>query len=579
MGGRNRVDIGRLWSALAAISWALLMVHSGCSTSSTHSLVDPSSSGGQAGASPGSDGGDSGPAGSSGREDADCTAGDRRCDGLTPEHCSETGAWLPSQAACAVSCYEGECRNCAEGEAQCRNGAIQVCSDGSWTTAEVCEKTCEDAECVDLCTEGRSQCNGDTWLQVCVDGVYVDDGECEFLCSDGECSGECMPDAKRCDEDAPDDAQTCDASGQWGDGTTCQIGTFCVLGDCKPCSPGSKRCSQSGPQACSDAGEWVNQGACGNPTPACVDGLCTACAPAEVRCNGTNQLEQCLSDGSGWEVIETCSGDTPACLENTQACGRCDEGSSQCADDSVQTCNDVGAWESAEMCVDATPQCVAGDCAECDPTVGERRCPDSKTAQACDDDGTWGKAEACGGDTPECREDLNFSCGCAEGDRRCANSTVPELCEGGGWTLQAACSGTLDYCLPSTGECVDCVPGAGDCLGTTTAHECGEDGTWQSLNSCSGAGVNCGGCDLGEDCSIDEDCNSLACVNSQCAVCQPGARECVGNAPRECSDQGTWVQASSCSGATPECDSDSGKCVAADNRWDFGIFGVARWGP
>ena len=97
---------------------------------------------------------------------------------------------------------------------------------------------------------------------------------------------------------------------------------------------------------------------------------------------------------------------------------------------------------------------------------------------------------------------------------------MPEACDGGAWVAQSACAGTLDYCLPETGQCVDCVPGATECQGGV-AHQCSAEGSWESLNSCAGPNINCGGCDLGEDCGQDSDCTSGVCVNGTCANVNP----------------------------------------------------------
>ncbi len=490
----------------------------------------------------------------------ECTPHEVRCDGLVPQRCSELGQWVATQAACAVACYQGECVACAAEDRECRDGAVQECVDGNWSTVSTCANACEDETCVDACTEGRFQCNGSRLLQQCNGGEYVDHTECEFVCSNGECTGECMPDARRCDPDAENASQSCNAQGQWDASQSCdESGTFCVLGDCKPCKPGTKRCSDVGPQLCSDAGEWVNQGACTSPNAVCFEGDCVPCTPGEKRCTDS-AVEQCLADGSGFEVVQTCSGETPACIESTKSCGKCSEGSRQCLSDQVQTCDDKGAWVTTETCSGATPQCVDSKCVQCDPAVNERRCQSSTSAQGCSANGSWGASESCSGALPICRDDLNFACGCEEGERRCKNSTVPEVCQGGEWVAQASCSGVLNYCLPETGRCVDCVPGTTQCQ-SGVAHECSIQGSWQSLNSCAGPGINCGGCDLGEDCGMDADCDSGVCVNGTCAVCKPGARTCQGNTPQLCSASGSWSAQTPCSGNTPQCLPSTGQCV------------------
>jgi hypothetical protein len=154
---------------------------------------------------------------------------------------------------------------------------------GSWSVVELCENTCENAACVAACTEGLYQCNGNRVLQQCVGGEYVDDTECEFLCSVDDCTGECVPDTRRCNPDADNESQSCNAQGLWDESVPCANGTFCVAGECKPCSPSTTRCSDSGPQLCSDAGEWINQGACTSPRTACFEGICVPCARGALQ--------------------------------------------------------------------------------------------------------------------------------------------------------------------------------------------------------------------------------------------------------------------------------------------------------
>ncbi|MBN1611770.1 MAG: hypothetical protein JW940_34370 [Polyangiaceae bacterium] len=513
---------------------------------------------GDSGTGPGSGDGDAGAAGTGGSE-AVCSSGQVRCDELVPQQCSELGQWVSTGASCAVDCLNGECVECTEGAPRCKDGAVQQCVAGSWTAVELCDNACENGTCVAACTEGLYQCNGDRVLQQCVGGEYVDDTECEFLCSGAECTGECVPDDRRCNPDADNESQACNAQGLWDESAPCGSGTFCVAGDCRPCSPGKKRCSGSVPQLCSDAGEWVNQGACASPRAACFEGACVPCTPDEKRCS-ENAVEQCLADGSDWELLETCSGDTPVCLQSTEACGKCLEDDTQCYTNKVQTCDDTGNWQTTETCSGSTPRCVDDACAECDPDAKERRCRTQSSFQVCDADGSWGSETSCSGDTPLCRDDLNFACGCEENQRRCRNSTVPEVCQGGAWVAQSACTGTLDYCLPETGHCVDCKPDATECQ-DGAAHQCNSEGSWESLNSCAGPNINCGGCNLGEDCGQNSDCTSGYCVNGKCAVCQPTARECSGDMPRVCSSSGTWTDQSLCAEPTPKCLPSTGQCV------------------
>ena len=573
----RRVEYGRLVSALRAwprlVVFVALALGGACSVDRKGYSFDQGGAAGTGGAGEsgaafagrggsGGGGGVSGKAGSAGNPSgggvAVCTLGSKRCMGSIPQDCAESGQWVLRHAGCATACLDGECVGCAEGDAVCKDGAVQTCTAGRWATAEVCDSVCEEGECVAECTESRSQCSGSR-RQTCVGGIYVDDTQCQFLCKEGECTGECMPDSRRCNPDAETESQSCDVEGLWGAGKPCPADTFCVAGDCKPCSPGAMRCSDAGPQECSESGEWVNKGACVAPLAACLDGACVTCSPGEQRC-GDGAVEECQADGAGWEVVETCSGDTPVCLDETKTCGRCTEGDVQCFNSEVQTCDDQGKWETTSTCSGSSPRCVGSACAECDPVAGERRCETANSAQGCSATGTWSLATTCSGDKPLCREDLNFSCGCEEGEKRCRNAMTPEVCQGGSWVAQSNCSGVLNHCLASTGECVDCVPGTTECQ-SGTAYECTAEGAWRSLNSCAGPGINCGGCDLGEPCQQTSDCGSGFCVNNACAVCQPGQRRCDANVPQLCSNAGAWTNQPACAGTTPQCLASTGLCV------------------
>lgn len=506
-------------------------------------------------------GGASGAGGDGGASSTEtCSPGDQRCNGLLPERCSESGDWLATQASCAVACFNAECVGCTEGATTCKDGAVQKCTAGAWTTQQVCPKACEGDSCVDACTEGLLQCNGGHSLQKCTGGAFVDDTACDFLCSGGACVGTCVPDDKRCNPDAPSEAQVCNTDGEWAQSTPCADGTFCVSGACGACMPGTSRCSAAGPQLCSDAGQWVNQGPCIEPNAACFGGKCVTCNPGDKRCTGQN-VEQCAADGSGWALLATCSGATPACLANTKTCGKCAQGDTQCLGNAVQTCDDQSLFQTTKTCSGSTPSCTGGKCSECDPASAQRRCASPASTQSCSATGAWAPATDCAGDTPLCRDDLGFKCGCKEDARRCRNSTVPEVCQGGAWVAQSACSGTLDYCLPATGQCVDCVPQKAECMGGI-AYQCSDAGAFVSLNSCSGPGINCGNCGVGDACGKNADCATGFCVSGKCAVCDPGSRGCVGATPRLCSTSGAWTNQTSCTGTTPECLPSTGQCVA-----------------
>lgn len=552
----------------------------------TQGTSSGTSAGGNTATGSGTEGGGGTFAGAAGgTSSSECEQDQVRCAGLIPQHCSELGQWVASRAACAVACYEGECVACKPGSRECRDGAVQECLAGAWTTVEACGGACEGELCVSTCTESRYQCNGDRWLQQCTDGKYVDHTECDFLCRNSACTGECVPDSRRCNPDADDESQSCNAQGQWDQNESCQnSGKFCVLGDCKPCSPGTKRCSDSGPQLCSDTGEWVNQGACTSPSATCFEGDCVPCLPGETRCT-ENAVEQCRLDGSGFDVVETCGAENPACLESTKTCGKCSQGTRQCLNDELQLCNDQGAWQTDQACSGTTPQCVNAECKACDPTANERRCQTPTSAQTCSSDGSWGPAETCSGDTPVCREDLNFTCGCDEGERRCESGTVSELCEGGAWVAQP-CSGSTPACSPSSGECVECASGSRACGtcngGTQTCNAQNQWGSCQNQPDLQTSNQHCGSCN--NTCPSGKSCQSGSCQ------CNSGTHACgascfsdsdADNCGPSCDDCSDFVGTTDvCSGNQCACETVTLACgasVPTCGSWDFNSNTLEGW--
>src|SRR6185295_13753050 len=99
----------------------------------------------------------------------------------------------------------------------------------------------------------------------------------------------------------------------------------------------------------------------------------------------------------------------------------------------------------------------------------------------------------------------------------------------------------------TTGQCADCVPKAAECK-SGIAHQCNDDGAFESLNSCSAAGINCGNCSLGEPCSRSTDCKTGFCVGNKCASRSPGDRQCVGVTPRLSGTDGSWTNQTGCAG-------------------------------
>jgi hypothetical protein len=157
------------------------------------------------------------------------------------------------------------------------------------------------------------------------------------------------------------------------------------------------------------------------------------------------------------------------------------------------------------------------------------------------------------GGTPECSDN---EAECLEGE------ATARVCRNGAWQT-TACEGETPLC--SKGRCVSCEPGAEECR-NDVAHRCDEDGSWESLNACSGNTIECPDCTLGQECSGEGDCGTGYCLEHTCVECEPATGECVGLTPRLCSNDGTWVNQPPCSGELPLCDADTGACVCEEDE-------------
>jgi hypothetical protein len=117
--------------------------------------------------------------------------------------------------------------------------------------------------------------------------------------------------------------------------------------------------------------------------------------------------------------------------------------------------------------------------------------------------------------------------GCRDAQRRCV-AGAPEQCSGGAWVPLGPCAAPLQLCLPSTGLCVSCEPGAQRCTGERV-EGCSAQGTWES--------------------------QGIAC-----SECIPNAGDCLGSTARICSAQGVWV-GQVCTASTPLCVAATGSCA------------------
>lgn len=303
------------------------------------------------------------------------------------------------------------------------------------------------------------------------------------------------------------------------------------------CTSGDRRCDDNSPARCID-GTWDILPACSGDTPICneLSGACAACTPGVTKCTPAGQLAVCDIDGS-WEVT-ACSLEVPECVGGQ--CLQCNPsaGDRRCQNNSVEECDDSGAWVIVQSCTDASTVCLqaSGTCGTCTP--GDTQCNGTSNAVAtCNEAGQFVE-EPCPASKPLC--DASECVACAEGlgpQRTCAGDT-PLLCAANSWIPQAPCGDDTPVCIPETGECAcedDTVRCQNDALLVCTG------GVWITEQTCGGDYPVC-----------DEELGRCSCAEgeSKCTVgFDDSMQVCQG---------GFWTEAF-CSGNTPVCV--DGSCV------------------
>ena len=374
-------------------------------------------------------------------------------------------------------CLDGWCRNppLAEGTA---------CDDGRWCTVdETCSggvcgggrpRDCPDAEdgCgLGACDEAQDRCR----VTSLADGSDCDDGRwCTVgdACQTGVCQGaprDCSALDGVCQQGVCDEqAEACRAE-DLPDGTACDDGLWCNLGE--TCSGGV--CSGGEPRNCADT--------------ACSDGVCDEVTDS---CDGESLPPGSPCDDELWCTVDDqcdgqggCAGSPRDCSALDGPCreGICVEQQQACVGDPInegQPCDD-GLW-----CTVADA-CQAGGCTgqprDCSAAAGECQ------VGVCDD-----QADACGA------EPAADGSGCDDG----LWCTVADACQAGG------CTGQPRDCSAAAGECQVGVCDDGD---DACIAEPADDGT---------------GCDDGQWCTVDEACSSGVCTGGVERDCQPLVGQC-----------------------------------------------------
>jgi len=422
-----------------------------------------------------------------------------------------------------VPCDDGA--YCSLGEicsgGTCTGGLARNCSDGNPCTADSCDD--EADSCLNEAVSDGTACD---------DGAYCTAGE---TCTAGVCAGgapiDCT-DGNVCTSDVCDESIDSCVNPPLVDGTPCDDGAFCTVGDV--CAGGS--CVGATARDCSD-GDQCSSDACDDNLDECVHNA----VPDGTICN----------DGQFCTIAETCTG------------GVCTGGQARdCSDGNpctIDNCNDSGdtcdhANEANGTLCDDGLYCTLGDSCTNGVCAGTaRNCDDGDvcTLDSCDEDG-----DACVGDSAA----MNGA-GCDDGQY----CTVGDTCSGG------TCTGSPNQCDDGNACTADsCDEGSNQCLNTAVADGAGcDDGQYCTVGdvctggTCSGSPRDCSDASVctADSCNeVANACSNLpvasgtACDDGQyCTVaetCNGGV--CGGGAARNCSD-GNQCTADTCDDNNDQC--------------------------
>ncbi|MDF1562453.1 MAG: MopE-related protein [Deltaproteobacteria bacterium] len=463
--------------------------------------------------------------------------GGRDCSGLD-DACNEgacdeaAGSCVPAPVADGTGCDDGlfctVSDSCQGGS--CQGGGARDCAGQ------------EDACNVGVCDEAGGACSAAPVADgtPCQDGLFCTTGD---ACQSGSCqpgaARDCSALTDACNAGVCDEAAGSCVADPVADGSACDDGLYCTVSD--SCQAGA--CQGGQARDCGGLDDACNLGLCDEAAGACArsaraDGTacddgryCTVgdscaagvCGGAARDCSGLDGL--CL-EGSCDEVSGLCVAQP---LTDGTAC---DDGLYCTVGDS---CSAGACGGAARDCSGLSDACNAGVCSE-----GSQACEASALSDgtACDDGlyctvGDACTAGACGGAARDCSA-LDGACRvgfCRENRNRCegqelANGTfcddglyctVGEACDRGSCTGGAArdCSGLGDACNAST--CDE----AGDAcaLGQEPDGTLCDDGLYCSAaDTCSGG--SCGG--------VARDCSGVtggdACYDG---VCDEALTSCV----------------------------------------------------
>ena len=210
--------------------------------------------------------------------------------------CANSGALLTCTQG-SSGCYDWVASSCPSGQACSSGQCVATCS----STCVPFSSDCADATHVRDCSLQSNGCFG--WVtSACPASQVCTGGSCA-----PSCTSTCNPGQVQC---AGGGVQGCALQSNgcyaWGAPTACSAGEICSNGVCattcsNACTAGAMQCAGSIPQACTGAASgctgWQNGADCG--AAGCVNGVCCACVPGQVRCEASGDLSVCQSQGAG----------------------------------------------------------------------------------------------------------------------------------------------------------------------------------------------------------------------------------------------------------------------------------------
>ncbi len=303
--------------------------------------------------------------------------------------------------------------------------------------------------------------------------------------------------------------------------------------------PGESRGGSSGAEAAGGR-DGLSVVGVGTDRDAGADAGAPSCEEGARSCDARTRgaVLECGADGAR-SLVESCEGELPTCLDG--ACVECTPGEEQCSGTEVLTCSDDGGWEVRETCVDGEV-CLAATlaCGTC--RDGDKQCDDEATVAVCED-GRFA-LEACGDTLPFCVAGGCVECS-ATSSRPTCEGDQPRVCVDGSWSLQPSCSGATPHCNTTLGACAECQPGETRCSASGGLERCSELSEW-APSVCDAA--------------------APACLAGECVECEPDSAPpvCRGGASYACSAAGTYEPVETCSGSTPVCLADTGRCGSCE---------------